>query len=92
MLAQGPGHETISGGVGGKFLFPKRTIVDWQVGMFGTSMPETTIHKDNDTLAGKGEIRFPKMALAATPAGDAMHPEKFGKRKFSVLVAMSPNA
>jgi hypothetical protein len=72
MLAQRPGDKTIPGDVGGEFLFPERPIVYRQVGVFGAAMPETAIHKYNDTLAAKGEVRFSKMKLTATPAGDAM--------------------
>ena len=60
--------------------------------MLGAAMPETAIHKYNDTLAAKREVRFSKMKLTATPAGDAMGTEKFCKRQFSVLVAMPANA
>ena len=91
MLAQCPCDKTISGDVGGELLFPERPIVYRQVGVFGAPMPETAIHKYNDPLAAKGEVRFSKMKLTATPAGDAMGTEKFGKREFSVLVAMPAN-
>ena len=76
MLAQRPCDKTIPGGVGGEFLFPERPIVHRQVGVFGASMPETAINENNDTLPAKGEIRFSKMHLAATPAGDAMRPKE----------------
>ena len=39
-------------------------------------MPETAVHKYNDTLAAKREIRFSKMKLTTPPAGDAMRPEE----------------
>jgi hypothetical protein len=55
-------------------------------------MPETAIHKYNDTLAAKGEIRFPKMALATTPAADAMRPEVPRQRQLRVLVSAAPDA
>jgi len=55
-------------------------------------MPETAINENDDTLPAKGEIRFSKMPLAATPPGDAMRPEKFGKGQFCVLVAVAANA
>jgi hypothetical protein len=51
MLAQRPCDKTTPGDVGGEFLFPERPIVHRQIGVFGTSMPETAIHKYNDTLA-----------------------------------------
>ena len=55
-------------------------------------MPETAINENDDTFPPKGEIRFPKMLLAATPTGDAVRPENFCKGKFGVLVAVAANA
>jgi len=92
LLAKGFGDKPISKRVGREFLFPEWPVVDRQIGVPWTSMPETAINENNDALPAKSEIRFSKMLLAATPAGDAMRPEKFGKGKFGVLVTVSANA
>ncbi len=78
--------------VGRQFLFPEWPVVHRQVGMFGTSMPETAINKNDDVLPAKREIRFSKVLLTPPPAGDAMSTEKFCKCEFRGLVAMSAYA
>lgn len=86
------GDKPIPERVGRELLLPKGPIVDGHIGVLGASMPETAINKNHDALPAKGEIRFSKKHLSATPAGDAMRPHKFGKDQFGVLVAMSANA
>ena len=60
--------------------------------MSWASMPETAINENNYAFPVKSKVRFSKMLLAATPASDAMRPDKFCKGKFGSLVAMAANA
>jgi hypothetical protein len=86
------GDKLIPERVGCELLSPKWPVVDWQIGVLWASMPETTIHENNDALPAKGEIRFSKMFLSATPAGDGVRSKKFCKGKFRIFVAMPANA
>jgi hypothetical protein len=91
VFSEGACDKPIPCHVGRQFLFPEWPVVHWQVGMPWASMPEAAVNENNDALPAKGEVRFSKMLLSTTPAGDVMGPEKFCKGKLGVLVAMSAN-
>jgi hypothetical protein len=50
-------------------------------------MPETTVHEHNDLMLPKNKIGFPKYALVAPPARNAVRLEKRHQFQFRVLIS-----
>lgn len=70
--AKGLRHEPVACPIGCQFLIPELPIIDWHVAMLRAAMPETAIHKNNNSLTSESEIRLAKQGLIPSPSGDAV--------------------
>jgi len=79
--AQRAVHEPIPGLVRRQFFTPERTVVDGQIGMPRTPMPETAIHEYRQPLASKNEVRLAEDGLMPPP--ESAKNSKINRRKRS---------
>jgi hypothetical protein len=67
---QCPRHEQITFFIRRKFAPPERAVTFWLSGVFGATVPETTVHENGEFEFAENEIRFAKDFLIPSPAGD----------------------
>jgi hypothetical protein len=65
-------HVPISRLVPGQLVGPKTPVGSWDTSVERTTMPETAIYKDRQTLLREDEIRTPRQPPVAAPTGDRM--------------------
>ncbi len=85
-------HVPISRLVPGQLVGPKTPVGSWDTSVEGTTMPETAIYKDRQTLLRKDEIRTPRQLLVAAPTGDRMFAENGDQPQFRRSVSRAANA
>lgn len=79
-------HQPVSGLIAGKFIFPECAVAGRLRAVLGTTVPETTIHKDRHFDFRKNEIRFAEDFLISPPANDFGATEKMNKSQLGFLV------
>jgi hypothetical protein len=72
---QGSRYQPVTLFVPAEFLLPERPIAFGLGFMFGTAVPETTVHKHCKIDFWKDEIGFAEYRLMTPPAGDFVPPE-----------------
>jgi hypothetical protein len=90
--AQRADDEPVAKLVGGEFLLPEGAVVDWDISVLGTGMPETAVHKNGQAKFEKNKVGFAEKWVMAPPAGDFVLLENFDERDFGSLVAVTANA
>jgi hypothetical protein len=92
--AQRARHKTIPRFVPLEFLSPPLGTIFWPRRMFRfwTAVPEATVHKNDDALATKSEVRSPEKRCRAPPANDVMFTKEAYHPHFSILVPARPNS
>ena len=63
----------------GDFGIPKLLIAAREFVAFWATVPKAAVHKNDNALAPKSEIRFAKQGQVASPAGDMKLPKNFNQ-------------
>ena len=80
-------HLEVSGLVLREFLLPEGPVICRHIGMFLTTVPEASIHKDHDAGLAKSEVWFSEKRLMPAPTDDFMCAQKHYERKFCFLIS-----
>jgi hypothetical protein len=59
--------------------------------VLATSVPKTTIYKNNQLVPAKGKVGLPEDGKMSSPAGDFILPQKSSKGNFGSLITTSAN-
>ena len=70
MTAKRFGDEAIPAAIARQLFLPICPIASWRFGMFGASMPKTTVHKDNQLVSAKGKVGLAENGKMSSPASD----------------------
>jgi hypothetical protein len=85
------GNEPVTRLVAGNLIAPERRIVLGLGAMLGTTMPETTIHKQCEPHLPENKIRLAEYFLIPPPASDLVSSEKLCERDFRGFVPTPAN-
>ena len=85
--AQFATHSSVALPVVADFGIPKLLIAAGALVTFRASVPETPVHKNDNPLASKGEIRLAKQRLIAPPSGNMGLTENLNQAQLSCLVS-----
>ena len=85
-------HQMVAHFVLFKFSVPEEAIATRIATMHRTTVPETTIYEDRNTMFGKYEIWIAEKMDVATPSNKAVLTEQRCHRQLSGLVAVPAHA
>jgi len=80
-------HVPIALTIGGELGVPEFLIATWSLVALRTTVPKAAVHKNNNPLAPKGEVRFTQKSLVAPPVGDTELTEDRNQAQLRRLVA-----
>ena len=87
VAAEGAGYIFVSCQIFCEFGAPEVAVVDGEIGMFWTAVPEASIDEDDDAFPAEGEVGFSKKGKMPAPASDPVSTQEFCECEFSVFVA-----
>lgn len=70
---------------------PKFLIASWAFVALWATVPKTAVHKNDNSLASKSEIRFTDKFLVTTPSGDAVFTKNLNQAQLCCLVPTTSN-